>query len=189
MFVIKTNMSKSLEQFLDLIPDHRNTQGLMYQKTPLLLMIVVANMSGCYGYREMAKYMEYNLKDFNEIFNLKHGVPKHVSLRTFIQKLNFDKLQESFRSWCNQFNEYNDGDIYHIDGKGMNSTVEHCHDSRQNYKAMVSLFCERSGLVTDTELIETKKSHEGGAARLIIERLQGKGLVITMDALHCQKKR
>ena len=188
MFDDKTDMTKALGHYLDLIPDHRRKEGLMYPKVPLLIMIVLANMSGCYGYREIARFMKHNLEDFKQLYKLKHGVPKHVSLRTFIQKLNFDELQNAFRLWSNQFVQYEHGDLFSIDGKGLNSTVKNCHDSDQNYKAMVSLFCEKTGIVADTELIETKKSHEGGAARAIIERLQGKGIIITMDALHCQKK-
>lgn len=170
------------------VPDHRNAQGTMYPIGALLTMIVLANMAGCYGYREMANYMKDNIEDFNRIFKLKHGVPKHVSLRTFIMKLDYDSLVNVFRLWCAQFVTLELGDRCSIDGKGLNSTVENCHDSQQNYKSMVSLFCERTGLVKDVEMIELKKSNEIGAAQQMLTRLEDKGIMITADALHCQKK-
>ena len=71
----------------------------------------------------------------------------------------------------------------------MNSTVENCHDSTQNYKSMVSIFCQKSGIVVNTELIELKKSHEIGAVQLMLGQLKAKGIILTGDALHCQKKR
>ncbi len=184
-----TTMTKSLEYYMNSVPDHRNPQGTMYPIGALLTMMVLANMSGCYGYREMAGYMKDNVKDFKRIFNLKHGVPKHVSLRTFIMKLNYNALVSAFRLWCAQFITLELGDRYSVDGKGLNSTVENCHDSQQNYKSMVSLFCEKTGLVRDVEMIELKKSNEIGAVQQMLNRLEDKGIIITADALHCQKKR
>ena len=181
-------MTHTLEYYLDSIPDHRRKQGLMYDKNSLLIMMILANMSGCYGYREMANYMENNVSDFVNIFNLKHGVPKHVSLRSFIMHLDFNLLLECFRRWCNQFVSFEEGEVYSIDGKIMSSTVENCHDSKQSYKSMISLFCAKTGLVSDTEMIELKKTHEIGAAQQMISRLKAKGIIITADALHCQKK-
>ncbi len=181
-------MNHSLEYFLKQVPDHRRAQGLMHQKVPLLMMIVLSNMAGCYGYREMASYMKDNYKSFKELYELKHGVIKHVALRTFIQKLDFKALLKAFREWSNQFIELEEGDIVSIDGKGLKSTVENSHDASQNYKSMVSLFCEKTGLIKDTEMIELKKNHEIGAAQSLIGRLEAKGIIITTDALHCQKK-
>ena len=58
----------------------------------------------------------------------------------------------------------------------------------QNYKSMVSMFCSEKGIVISARSIENKKSHEGEAVRMLIEQLELKGMVFTMDALHCQKK-
>lgn len=184
----KKIMSHSLEHFLLAIPDHRRSQGLMHQKVPLLMMIILANMSGCYGYLEMACFMKNNSIHFNELYQLKYGVPKHVSLRTFIRKLNFLELSNAFRNWADQFVDMGSGNVFSFDGKGMNSTVENCHNSEQNYKCMVSIFCHKTGLVIDTEMIELKKSHEIGAVQKMIERLQDKGITLIGDSLHCQKK-
>lgn len=182
-------MHKTLEYFMNKVPDWRSNHGTMYPAGSLLMMMILANMSGWHGYREMAKYMESNEEYFTKKFNLKHGVPKHVSLRTFIMNLDFDELLSCFRLWCNQFVNLEVGDVVSLDGKGLNSTVENCHNSLQNYKSMVSMFCEKTGVVVDAELIEMKKSHEIGAAQLLIGRLGSKGVLITADALHCQKKR
>lgn len=181
-------MTKSLEDYLSEVPDHRRAQALKHKKVPLLMMIVLANMSGCHGYREMALYMKINISEFKKLYELKHGVIQHVALRSFIMKLDFKALLEAFREWSNQFIEIKEGEVLCIDGKGLNSTVENCHNSLQSYKSMVSLFCERTGIVKDAELIELKKSHEIGAAQLLIDRLESKGIILTADALHCQKK-
>jgi hypothetical protein len=182
-------MQQSLEYFLAQVPDHRRKQAMLHQKVPLLVMMVLANMSGCYGYREMANFMDDNIEAFKQMYELKHGVPQHVSLRTFILQLNFPELLKAFRSWADQYVEYKEGEFYSFDGKGMNSTVENCHDSAQNYKSMVSIFCQKTGMVVNTELIELKKSHEIGAVQFMLGQLKAKGIILTGDALHCQKKR
>lgn len=183
---------KSLVELLEQVPDHRRAQGMKHPKVPLLLMIILANISGSYGYREMAQYMKQNEQTFKKMFSLKHKVIKHVALRTFIQKLDFDSLVEIFRRWMKQFIIFEADSLedrtYHIDGKALNSTVNNCHDSLQNYYSLVSLFNGKTGIVHDMEKMELKKDHEIAAAQKLIERIEMKGIVITADALHCQKK-
>lgn len=181
-------MTHPLEYFLDLVPDPRRAQGVIHQKVPLLMMIIMANMAGSYGYREMAAYMKNNLAQFKNLFELKHGVMKYVALRTFIMNLDFERLSAAFKSWADQFIEMSPGEAYSFDGKGLNSTVTNSHNAEQNYKSMVSLFSHKTGLVVDVEMIEIKKSHEIGAVQKMISRLEVKGITLIGDALHCQKK-
>ena len=53
---------------------------------------------------------------------------------------------------------------------------------------MVSLFTHKVGVVLGAQSIENKKENEGQAARELISKFSEKGIIFTMDALHCQKK-
>jgi len=76
-----------------------------------------------------------------------------------------------------------------IDGKVLGSTVTNSNNSAQNYKSIVSMFIKEKGIILTTKGYENKKDNEIQTARDLIETLEIKGITMTLDALHCQKKR
>lgn len=178
---------KSLYKYLAEIKDHRRAQG---QRTPMaafLEMIVLAGMSGHYGFRAISRFIDNNESFFVKRYGLLHGTPAYATLRKFSKGLEYRDLSLVLNKWILQF--IDEEDWISIDGKAIGSTVINEHDSKQNYKSMVSLFCTKKGIVVDTKAIENKKENEGEAARQLIEQCELKGITFTMDALHCQKKR
>ena len=178
---------KSLFSHLKEVKDHRRLQG---QRTPLpafLEMIVLAGMSGHFGFRAISRFITRNKEFFVARYKLRHGTPAYSTLRNFIKELDYEELSNAIYKWGSQYIESDDW--VSIDGKAMGSTVTNSHDSKQNYKSMVSIFCNKKGIVIDTSTFENKKEHEGATARELIELCELKGVTFTMDALHCQKKR
>ena len=178
---------KTLISYLKEVKDHRRAQG---QRTPMvafLEMIVLAGMSGHFGFRAMSRFIKDNEAFFVERYNLEHGTPTYTTLRNFTKELDYKELCNSLYNWSIQF--LTKEEWIEIDGKAIRSTVTEEHSSRQNYKSMVSMFCDRKGIVINAISIENKKAHEGAAARELIEQCELKGITFTMDALHCQKKR
>jgi hypothetical protein len=182
-------MGKSLLYYLDQVPDHRPNSGTRHPFDAVLTMSILSIMSGFNGYREIATFMDANKPCFEEMFNLKHGVPKHVSLRTFFMNLNFDALNSAFFQWANEYVPIKEGEWLAIDGKCIGSTVTDPHDSKQNFVSLVSMFLQKTGTVVKAARYQSKKTGEIGVVQQLIEQLHVKGIVITLDAMHCQKKR
>ncbi len=177
---------KSLYECLNNVEDHRRPQG---QRTPMcafLEMIILAGMSGHFGFRPIARFIETNEAFFVDRYKLQHGTPSYTTLRNFTKQLDYKKMCTSIFQWGSQYLEKEDWIA--IDGKAIGSTVTNSHDSKHNYKSMVSMFCNKKGIVVNTLSIVTKKENEGQAARELIEQCELKGVTFTMDALHCQKK-
>jgi|GEM_PF-2714508 len=65
-------------------------------------MIVIGNLSGYYGYRELARFMERHAWEFVRLFGFKHGVPGHVTIREVLGKLDFEAFKEQFQTWLRQ---------------------------------------------------------------------------------------
>jgi hypothetical protein len=76
-----------------------------------------------------------------------------------------------------------------IDGKVMCSTVEDKHGNAQNYKVIVSAFCNDLQIVIDSGCFANKTGSESDVARQLINKMEVKGVIFTFDAHHCQKKR
>lgn len=179
---------KSMYSCLQKVKDHRRSQGKRTPMAAFLEMIVLAGMSGHFGFRPISRFITNNKDFFEARYNLAHGTPSYTTLRNFTKGLNYRDLCDALNSWSSQFLDKEDW--LAIDGKCMNSTVVNKHDSKQNYKSMVSLFCNKKGLVINSISIENKnkQENEGNAARDLIDQCELKGITFTMDALHCQKK-
>ncbi len=178
----------SLYEAFGEVEDNRKRSGLRHELQPFLTMITLGIMSGYNGYQELAVFLKSNEEKFISLFGLKHGVPKYTQIRTILSTLNYDSLYINFENWTKGYVEIEQGDWVSGDGKGLNSTVTNCHNSKQNYVAMVSLFLQKLGVVLSVNKYETGKSGEGAALRTLLESIENVGVVITLDALHCQKK-
>jgi hypothetical protein len=178
----------NLIEHLSQIEDPRRSEGQRHPLVPFLLMLIMGIMSGRYGYREQAKFMKSHRATFSDLFMLKHGTPSHVTIRTLLNSLPYASLNAVFEAWAIEFVGVLPKDWLSADGKALRSTVEHGQDSWQNFVSLVSLFHQRTGSVLATERLENGKESEIPALQVLLQRLGITRAMLTIDALHCQKK-
>lgn len=62
------------------------------------------------------------------------------------------------------------------------------HDNeQQNFVVLVSAFCQQTRLIEEVERFENGKQSEMGSVRDLLIRMQQRGFLLTLDALHCKK--
>lgn len=188
-------MSTNLMSFLSKVPDPRRRAGSRHPLPSLLAMIVLGNLSGYYGYRELARFMERHAWEFVRLFGFKHGVPGHVTIREVVGMLDFEALNEQLQAWLGQLQAPLVGQAAHqqaaysVDGKSLKSTLQDYPESYQDFVAMVHVLAHQSGLVVGQQAFHNGQQGEAQIVRELIAKLDLKGAILTMDALHCQKKR
>jgi len=179
----------NLIEFLTQIPDPRRSQGQRYALVPFLLIVIMSIMTGNTSYREMERFADANKKTFRKFFSSKKKkLPSYVTYREIIKELDFDSVLSIFHQWAQQYVAIEKGEWLSIDGKSLNSTVSDYSDSFQNFVSLVSIFSHKKGQVLKVAKLENKKSSEISTVKELIETLDLKNLVFTLDALHCQKK-
>ena len=115
-------------------------------------------------------------------------LPNYSGINYFMNGLEYSELNKVLEKWMSQYMKGED--IWmSIDGKVLGSTVTNSNNSAQNYKSIVSMFIKEKGIILTTKGYENKKENEIQTARDLIETLEIKGITMTLDALHCQKKR
>lgn len=178
----------NLIESLSRVKDPRRLQGRRYSSVPMLLIIIMGMLRGKYGYRELGRFCKLNSPELIEIFRFKCGkVPSHVSIRTFIQGLDFISLQDAFYRWARQYVCIEENEWISIDGKSIRSTVSDSQTALQNFVSLVSLFCRKREQVLHTGMFENKTGNEVDTVKALLDILDLKGVVFTMDALHCKK--
>ena len=75
------------------------------------------------------------------------------------------------------------------DGQSLRSTGQGAQQVGQSFVSVGSLYCQRTGLALAMQDYTDKKTGEMSVLRDLLAGLQDRGVVLTLDALHAQKKR
>ena len=181
--------SRSIVEYLDAIPDKRRGAGQRHDQTFILLIVLMATMSGYRGYRAMGDFVERNKNDLLTHFNPKKGrLPSFDTIRRVVQTLDFDELSRQFHKWSLQYVKIGEDEWISIDGKAIAGTMTDYSDNKQRFINLVSLYCSKQKLVIGNAFVDNAKESEIPAVIKLIEALDMKGVTFTLDALHCQKK-
>jgi hypothetical protein len=183
-------MATSLIEYLRGIPDVRSDLGKRYQLDDLLVMIILGMMSGCYGYRELGTFVRANREELVALLGLKrNAVPSYVTFRAVMLDLDFVALNASFTQWACERLEIAPGDLFSIDGKALASTISDEHGPKQTFICFLSVFSQRQHIVQSVTRYTHGHLSEIPALCTLIETLGLRGVTLSVDAMHCQKKR
>lgn len=172
------------------IDDHRRAEGKRYPLVALLIMMMMSIVCGRCRYREMARFVEANQKDLQHFFHLKRAqMPSHVTFRHIIQRVDFEQLNDAFVRWARHYLSVPAGAWVSADGKALGSTVSDYDQPYQNFVSLVSFFLQERGQILQVGRLENGKASEIHTVQEMIQLFDLQGVIFTMDALHCQKKR
>jgi len=182
-------MEASIIQSLQEIRDFRTNRGRRYPLWLILLLVIMGTITGCRSY--------YALEDFGvrhyPVLCEKLGLtlsrlPSDTTFRRVLQKLDFALLAQQFEQWAKGYIDIAPGEWLAIDGKSIKSTVSKGDGDYQNFVALVSVYSQQQGVVIATQAFEHKTTSELKVVQTLLETLHIQEVVVTLDALHCQKK-
>ena len=116
---------------------------------------------------------------------LKNNIPVDDTIARIISRINPDDLQNSFINWMQSLSKETKGKVSAIDGK----TVRHSFDKKKKKSAihMVSAFATANGIVLGQKKTN-EKSNEITAIPELLQLIDIKGGIVTIDAMGCQKE-
>ena len=151
----------------------------------ILIIAVCAVISGAEGWEDIEEYGKSQAEWFADLLDLPHGIPGHDTFRRVLSRLDPEELTRCFISWTNALSEASGGDIVSIDGK----TLRHSFDRATSTAAihMVRAWASANRLALGQRKVE-EKSNEITAIPKLLQLLDLKGAVVTIDAMGCQKE-
>ena len=181
-------MSNSLVDYLQEIADPRKAKGSRDELWQILLIVIMAIMSGHESIQGWGRFAERHRRDLIQRLALKQKtVPSYSTMRRVMMEIDYEQLNSAFNKWA-QKQAIATGAAIAGDGKSLRNTVSNCDNSQQNFISMVSLFSQQQGTVIATAVMENKKESEISVIQQLLSQLKLENHVFTMDALHCQKK-
>ncbi|NES67010.1 MAG: ISAs1 family transposase [Okeania sp. SIO2D1] len=182
-------MEKTLIDYLKEIPDVRDPKGCRHPLWLVLLIIIMGIISGYWGYRQLGRFTERHRLTLIKLLNIPQArVPSYSTIRRVMVRTDYQKLQIAFNQWSQQYSKVSSHGWVSIDGKSLKNTVNNYDTSEQNFINCVSAFSHERGLVLGIKIFEKNRESEITIVRQLLEILDLKGVVFTLDALHCQKK-
>jgi hypothetical protein len=184
---------KSFDPFLShlgMVPDPRRAEGKLYKLPHILLFSILAIVTGANSYRGICTFIKTHLKRLNKAFEIDwKRAPAHTAIRYILQGLDPADVETVFREHAANLNRSGatvGKRILAFDGKALKGSVDAFNDVKA--RQILSAFAVDTALVLAHIEID-EKSNEIPAVQKLLEELDVAGKIVTLDAMHCQKKR
>ena len=171
------------EHFAD-VHDPRQSAKVTYPLYDVLFLSICGVITGCEGWEDLEDFGRARLKWLNGLGLFKDGLPVHDTIARIISSVEPEQLQSSFIRWMQKVHSLTDGEVVAIDGKTLRSSYN--RENRQSAIHMVSAFATANGVVMG-QIKTDAKSNEITAIPELLNLLDLKGCLITIDAMGCQK--
>ncbi len=180
-----------LLSFLQSIPDFRRKQSQQFPLAEMLMVVIIWVIWGSKSYRELESYIRTYFEELKALLWLKRKrSPDYSTIRNIMIGCGSENLEIALRlysEWLVENKVWEEWPIgVAIDGK----TMRWSFDAFTEQKAfhILSVYLSSKKIVVWHEIVETEKTNEIPMAQKIIGELWLKGVVYTLDAMHCQKK-
>ena len=178
----------SLIEHLQSIRDFRTAPT--YPLWVILLLVIMALMSGRHGYRPTARFVQRHQAQLLELFEMpQQRLPSLSTLRRILVRLNFVELTAAFNAWAQATFKPSATEQIATDGKSIKVSVRDYDQSYQDFINIVSAFSVEQGVVLGLQPMSNQHTSEIATVRQLLEILQLQSVCFSLDALHTQKKR
>jgi hypothetical protein len=182
------NQSELIQQ-LKKIPDFRSKRGQRYPLWVMLLLAVLGVMSGCQSYHALEDFGVRHCAALCEVLGITlKRMPSDTTMRKLFGRCDFRQLSEQFNAWASAQFPPPAQEWFSIDGKSLRGSVQNGQDSLQNFISVVSLYSHQRRIVVAQQGYQNKAQSEIEVVQQLLEALNISGIVVSLDALHAQKK-
>jgi len=176
-----------LEYFSGLA-DPRQAGKILYPLDEIMLLVLCGEVAGAEGFPDIALWGGLHLDFLRRFLPFQRGIPSHDALNDLFNALDHDAFRDNFVTWAESLRtagpDLSGPEVVAIDGK----TSRRSGDKGKGRAAlhMVSAWASEQRLVLGQEAIDAKENEIVAIPRLL-EVLELKGALVTIDAMGCQK--
>ncbi|OFW74510.1 MAG: hypothetical protein A2W46_00110 [Alphaproteobacteria bacterium RIFCSPHIGHO2_12_42_13] len=163
------------------LEDPRSTRNQLYSVNEILLLTLCAVLCGAEGWQDIEDFGKAKLPFLRQYFEYAQGVPSDDTIRRFYRSLNPSEFERLFREWVECLAKTTGTKVIAIDGK----CSRRSYDGEGNMLHMISAFSTEARIVLGQEKV-SDKSNEITAIPKMLDWLDVKGHIITIDAMGCQ---
>jgi predicted transposase YbfD/YdcC len=176
--------SCALVERMKLVPDpRRQCRNLKHRLEDILVLGFCGVLAGCDDFVEIADWAQLHQDFFATFLELPNGIPSHDTFTRVFAVVETGALQGFLLPWLQQRRGL-PGEWIHLDGKAMRRTRK--ASAKLGALHVVSAWAGQTGLTLGQVAVDAK-SNEITAIPELLELLDLKDKIVTIDAAGCQK--
>jgi predicted transposase YbfD/YdcC len=178
----------SIASYFESLDDPRHTRNRKHLLVDIVVIAVCAIICGCDGPTAIHRWAKHRESWLAQFLALPNGIPSRDCIRRLLIVLKPEAFQRGFLAWISDtiLADANDPDrLVAIDGK----PCRRSHDRANDLGALhiVSAWATEEGIALG-QVATDAKSNEITAIPQLLEQIDLKGTLITIDAMGCQKE-
>jgi predicted transposase YbfD/YdcC len=183
---METPAQSSILAHFSLIEDpRRNHWNTLHRLYDILTIALCAVLGGADGWDDIADFGRSKHAFFTDKLKLENGLPSSDTFRRVIASIDPECFAACFLSWIEAAVGQLGGDFVGIDGKTLRGSYE--KDDPKAAIHMVSAWAHANRMILGQYKVESK-SNEITAIPKLLEMLDLKGCLVTIDAMGCQRE-
>lgn len=164
------------------LPDPRagNIRHMLFD---MMVITLLGTLSKCNDWIEIVCWARANQKWLSTFLELPHGIPSHDTFGRLFARLSPLALEQCFVAWTSHMTVASLGQLLALDGKTLRRALQQAGGKAA--VQMVSAWSHHNHLAL-AQLAVEEKSNEITAIPKLLEMLDLKGALVTIDAVGCQ---
>src|SRR5271156_4144159 len=180
--------AKTLELFTPFfvnLTDPRVDRSKRHSLLDILILAVCATIGNADGWADIERFGKAKLDFFRTFLELPNGIPSHDTFGRVFALLDPAALLACVQQWLTALGAAAAGEVVAIDGKTLRGSFDTA--AGQNPLHLVSAWATEARLTLGQVAVDAK-SNEITAIPLLLELLDLRGRIVTIDAMGCQKE-
>lgn len=175
----------SILEYFAAVPDPRVKRSQLHPLASVLVLSLCAIVCGADSFVAIEYFGKVREKWLKTFLDLPNGIPSHDTIGRIFAMLDPKVLEEGFRRWVAAVAPLTKGEVVAIDGKTLRRSFQNA--DRTAFVHMVSAWAAGNRMVLG-QIKTDEKSNEITAIPRLLELLQLKGCLVTIDAMGCQQE-
>jgi len=182
---MESSTPQTLLQHFSALTDPRIERRKLHKLIDILAIAICATICGAETWEDLELFGNAKQQWFKSFLELEHGIPSHDTFRRVFARLDPEEFQHSFLNWVRSTFELTSGQVVAIDGKQARGSSD-----RGAGKAAINTV---SAWASDNQLVlgqvqTEEKSNESTAVPELLQMLELRGCIVTLDAMGCQRE-
>lgn len=173
-----------LRALFDEIPDPRVQRTRRHRLTDILVLVLLATVTGRKGWDEMEEFGRVWIEELRSVLALPGGIPSADTLRRVMAAVDPAALSRALMAWTSALCESFAGKQIAIDGKTVRGALEEA-TGEGGLHLVNAWVCEHQMVLG--QYATDVKSNEITAIPKLLELLDIRGATVTIDAMGCQR--
>jgi len=170
--------------FFENLTDPRMERTKRHTLLDLVILAVCATLGNADGWADIERFAKAKIDFFRSFLELPNGIPSHDTFGRVFARLEPAALMACIQQWLDALGAAVAGEVVAIDGKTLRGSFDTA--AGKNPLHLVSAWACEARLTLGQVAVDAK-SNEITAIPLLLELLDLKDCIVTIDAMGCQK--